>query len=62
VNQKKQNASFLIVNVLLCQFGTEGRLTFLPPQVIGQQLASKGLTRLGQLIVACTWEWLEQEY
>jgi hypothetical protein len=38
----------------------ESHFTFLP-QVIGQQLASKGFTRLGQLIVASTWELLEQE-
>jgi len=39
---------------------TKGRFTFLPPQVVGQQLASNGFTRLWQLI-ACTWELLELE-
>jgi hypothetical protein len=39
----------------------ESRLTFLPPQVVGQQLASKSFTRLKQLTIASTWELLEQE-
>jgi hypothetical protein len=37
---------------------TKGHLTFLPPQVVGQQLASDGLTRLWQLTTS-TWELLE---
>jgi len=40
---------------------TKGHLTFLPPQVVGQQLASKGLTRLGQFTIVGTWELLEHE-
>ncbi len=38
----------------------EGRFIFLQ-QVVGQQLAPKGFTRLGQLNVASTWELLEQK-
>jgi len=40
---------------------TKGHFTFLPSQVVSQQLASKGLTRLRQLIATRTWELLEQE-
>jgi hypothetical protein len=40
---------------------TKGHLTFLPPQVVGQQLASKILTKLGQLTTIGTWELLEHE-
>jgi hypothetical protein len=32
----------------------KGRFTFLPPQIVGQQLASNGLTRLWQLTIS-TW-------
>jgi hypothetical protein len=35
--------------------------TTLPPQVVGQQLASNGLTRLWQLIEGI-WELIELEY
>ncbi len=38
----------------------EGRFIFMP-RVVGQQFASKGFTRLGQLTVASTWELLEQK-
>jgi hypothetical protein len=37
----------------------ENRLTFLPPQVVSQQLASESLTRLKQLTTASTWELFE---
>jgi hypothetical protein len=40
---------------------TNGCLTFLPPQIVGQQLASEGLTTLGQLITTSTWELLKHE-
>ncbi len=39
----------------------EGYFTFLPPQVVGQQLASDGLIRLWQLIEGI-WELNELEY
>ncbi len=39
----------------------ESCLTFLPPQVVGQQLASKSFTRLKEFTIASTWELLEQE-
>jgi hypothetical protein len=39
----------------------ENHLTFLPPPVVGQQLASASLTRLKQLTITSTWELLEQE-
>ncbi len=38
----------------------ESHLTFLQPQVVGQQLALEGLTRLGQLTATGTWELFEQ--
>jgi hypothetical protein len=50
--------------LLLCycvNLKIEGHLTFLPPRVVGQQLTSKGFTRLVQLIVVSTWELLEQK-
>jgi hypothetical protein len=36
----------------------EGHFTFLPPRIVGQQLASNNLTRLWQL-TTCKWELLE---
>jgi hypothetical protein len=53
----------LTSQLLMCcvNLKIEGCFTFLPPQVIGQQLALEGLTRLGQLILVGTWELLEQK-
>jgi hypothetical protein len=46
----------LVSQLLVCYcviLNTKGHLTFLPPRVVGQQLALIGLTRLLQLR-ACT--------
>jgi hypothetical protein len=54
----------LVFQLLVCccvNLRTNGCLTFLPPQVVGQQLALEGLTALGQLTKTDTWELLEHE-